>query len=374
MRIAVSAPIVEPKPSGVGVYSINLVNEMAKLCPDFRLYTSYPDAFDVDPLVIRGISPRTRPEQGRKGFINRILWLQTLLSLRTLYNRDSVIFHTGSEGSLIPIVPQVVTVHDVIPILFPELHPHPIEVVFFRNILPRMLRRCAAIIAVSESTKRDIVRLYNLPPERIHVIYEGFDRDIFRPQQDAQAVKQELGLDRYIHYSGNVLPHKNVARLVEAFGLIADKIPHKLVLQGRRNPEFADLLDGMIQERGLEERVVFPGYIPLEHLPQLYGGADVFTFVSLSEGFGLPPLEAMACGTPVIASNTSSLPEVVGDAGILVNPVSPEEIAEAILHVVNDAELRAELSQKALERAATFSWAKAARETLDVLQSVAKGR
>ena len=372
MRIAVSAPIVEPKPSGVGVYSINLVNEMAKLCPDLRLYTSYPEAFDIDPAAVRGISPCTRPERGRRGFINRILWMQSFLSLRTLYNRDSVIFHTGSEGSLMPPVPQVVTVHDIIPILFPGLHPHPIEVVFFRSILPRMLRRCAAIIAVSESTKRDIVRVYNLPPEKIHVIYEGFDRAVFRPQQNAQAVKRELGLDRYIHYAGNVLPHKNVARLVEAFGMISDKIPHKLVLQGRKNPEFAAQLERIISERNLGGRVVFPGYVPIENLPKLYGGADVFTFVSLSEGFGLPPLEAMACGTPVVASSTSSLPEVVGDAGILVNPEKTEEIAEAILRVVSDDALRAELSRRALQRADMFSWAKAAGETLDVLQSVVR--
>jgi glycosyltransferase involved in cell wall biosynthesis len=165
-----------------------------------------------------------------------------------------------------------------------------------------------------------------------------------------------------------------VARLVEAFALIADKVPHKLVLQGRRDHPYAKELEAMIEKRGLSERVVFPGYVPIELLPQLYGRADAYATVSLSEGFGLPPLEAMACGTPVIASKTTSLPEVVGDAGILVDPEDTQEIADALLRVATDNALRAELSQRALKRADTFSWSKAAEETLGVLKSVAKGR
>ena len=372
MRIAVSAPIVEPKPTAVGVYSINLVNELSKICDDFWLYTSYPDAFDVDRSRVRWISERTRPQRGRRGFINRILWMQATLPVRNLWHHESVVLSTGTEGSLLPPVPQVVTVHDIIPIMFPELHPHPIEVIFFRYTLPRILRRCAAIIAVSESTKRDIVKVYRLKPDNIHVIYEGFDRELFRPTEDTQAVKRELGLEQYIHYAGNILPHKNVARLVDAFALIADRVPHKLVLQGRRDHPYAKELKTMIEKRGLAERVVFPGYVPIELLPQLYGRAAAYATVSLSEGFGLPPLEAMACGTPVIASKTTSLPEVVGDAGILVDPEDTQEIADALLRIATDDALRAGLSQKALKRADTFSWAKAAEETLGVLQSVAR--
>lgn len=373
MRIAISAPIVEPHPTGVGVYSINLVNGLAKLCDDLALYTSYPEAFEIDPLKVRRVSHRTRPERGLAGFLCRAIWMQTSLPLRTLLHRDPVIFSTGSEGSLVPLVPQVVTVHDIIPILFPQFHPHASEVIFFRYLLPRILRRSAAVIAVSQSTKRDIVRRYNLSAEKVHVIYEGYDTELFRPCQDTQTINRTYGLDQYIHYAGNILPHKNVARLIEAFALIAADIPHQLVLQGGSDSKYAAYLEEMIKERGLEQRVVFPGYVPLDHLPYLYGGASVFATVSLSEGFGLPPLEAMACGTPVIASRTSSLPEVVGDAGILVDPENPEEIAEAMLRIINDPELRAELSRKAVERAASFSWSKAAEQTLEVLRSVAKG-
>jgi len=138
---------------------------------------------------------------------------------------------------------------------------------------------------------------------------------------------------------------------LQAFKLIASKVPHQLVLQGRRDSMHAAELETLVRELDLEGKVVFLGYVPLNHLPYLYSGATVFVTVSLSEGFGLPPLEAMACGTPVVASRVSSLPEVVGDAGILVNPNDTEQIAEAPLRVIEHPALRAELSQKAVKRA-----------------------
>ena len=374
MRIGVSAPIVEPHPTGVGVYSINLVNELTKLYDDLLLYTSYPSAFKIAPVKVRRVSRLTRPERGLTGFLSRLMWMQTSLTLRTLYDGASVIFSTGSEGTLLPLVPQVVTVHDIIPILFPSFHPHTSELIFFRRFLPWILRRSAAAIAVSESTKKDLIKLYHLPAEKIHVIYEGYETGLFYPRENTQTVTRTYGLERYIHYGGNILPHKNVGTLIQAFKLITSNVPHQLVLQGRRDSKYAVGLETMVKELGLEGRVVFLGYVPLNHLPYLYGGATVFVTVSLSEGFGLPPLEAMACGTPVVASKTSSLPEVVGDAGILVDPNDAEQIARALLRVIEHPELRADLSRKAMKRAALFSWSKAARQTLEVLKSVVKGK
>jgi len=372
MRIGISAPIVEPHPTGVGIYSINLIDELAKLFDNLLVYTSYPPAFKIDPSKVRKVSSLTRPERGFAGFLNRMMWMQSSLPARTIIDHASVILSTGSEGTLLPLVPQVVTVHDIIPLLFPNLHPHSSELIFFRHFLPRILRRSSAIIVVSQSTKKDVIHFYNLPTEKIHVIYEGYDKQLFHPYQDSQVVNRIYGLEHYIHYAGNILPHKNVARLIQAFRLIASEIPHQLVLQGKQNLEYAAHLNILISKLHLEGRVVFPGYVPLNHLPHLYAGASVFVSVSLSEGFGLTPLEAMACGTPVVASNISSLPEIVGDAGILVDPNNTEQIAEAILKVIKDSELRTNLSQKAIKRAALFSWDKTANQTLEVLKAVAK--
>jgi len=303
-----------------------------------------------------------------------MLWMQTSLPARTLIDHVSVVLSTGTEGTLLPPLPQVVTVHDIIPLLFPSLHRHASELVFFRHLLPQVLRRSSAIIAVSQSTKDDIIKFYHLPAEKIHVIYEGYDTELFHPHQDTQAVARLYGLEHYIHYGGNILPHKNVAKLIQAFKLIASKVPHQLVLQGRRDSMYAPELEALVRELDLEGRVVFLGYVPLNHLPRLYSGATVFVTVSLSEGFGLPPLEAMACGAPVVASRASSLPEVVGDAGILVDPSDTEQIADALLRVIEHPALRAELSRDSVNRAAQFSWSTAARQTLELLQSVAKGK
>lgn len=374
MRIAISAPIVEPHPTGVGVYSINLVNELAKLCDDLLVYTSYPAAFEIAPSKVRRVSPLTRPERGLTGFLSRMIWMHSSLPVRALVDRVSVVLSTGSEGTLLSLVPQVVTVHDIIPLLFPSLHPHASELIFFRYFLPRVLRRSSAVIAVSQSTKGDIIKFYHLPAEKIHVIYEGCDTELFYPRRDTQAVTRTYGLEHYIHYGGNLTPHKNVARLIQAFKLIASKVPHQLVLQGRRDSKYAAELETLVRKLDLKGRVVFLGYVPLNHLPYLYSGATVFVNVSLSEGFGLPPLEAMACGTPVVASKVSSLPEVVGDAGILVDPNDTQQIAEALLRVIEHPALRAELSQKSVKQAALFSWSMTARQTLEVLQSVAEGK
>ena len=170
MRIGISAPIVEQHPTGVGVYSVNLVNELAKLYDDLLVYTSYPAAFKIAPTKVRRVSPFTRPGRGLAGFLNRMIWWQSSLPVRTLIDHASVVLSTGSEGTLLPLVPQVVTVHDIIPLLLPGFHPHASELIFFRYFLPRVLRHSKAIITVSQSTKNDIIDFYDLPEEKIHVI------------------------------------------------------------------------------------------------------------------------------------------------------------------------------------------------------------
>lgn len=374
MRIGVSAPIVEPRPTGVGTYSINLVNELAKLCDDLLVYTSHPPAFQVPSSNVRMVNSLTRPEHGLPGFLSRVMWMQSSLPVRAMLDRVSVILSTGSEGTLLPLVPQVVTVHDLTPLLLPSLHPHTSELLFFRHFLPLVLQRSRAIIAVSQSTKQELIKFYHLPAEKIHVIYEGYDPELFYPRQDVGAVTRAYGLENYILHVGNLLPHKNVASLIRAFQLISQKVPHQLVLEGKRDTTHAAELEALVKGLDLKGRVVFLGYIPLDHLPYLYSGATVFATVSLSEGFGLPSLEAIACGTPVVASRTTSLPEVVGDAGILVDPNDIEQIAKVLLRIIEDSALRAEYSQKALKRAAVFSWSTTARQTFEVLQSVAKSK
>lgn len=375
MRIGISAPLIEPKPTGVGVYSINIINHLASLHDPLIVYTSDPSSLKIDYGKVRKVCPLTKPHFGLMGFLSRTIWMQLSLPIRAIIDGVSVILSTGSEGILWPLLPQVVTVHDLTPLLFPDLHPYQPEPIFFRYLLPQILRHSEAIIAVSESTKQDIVRCYNLTQDKIHVIYEGYDPAVYHPYTNSHhIISTTYDLGPYIYYSGNLLPHKNIARLIEAFNLIALNIPHKLVLQGKADSRYMADLKLIINKSKLQDRVVFLGYVSSEYLPHLYCAATAFTLVSLKEGFGLPVLEAMACGTPVVASNTSSLPEVVGNAGILVDPNDTEQIAEALLQIIEHPELRAELSQKSLKRAAQFSWSTTAKQTLEVLQSVSRDK
>jgi glycosyltransferase involved in cell wall biosynthesis len=234
-------------------------------------------------------------------------------------------------------------------------------------------RKASKIIAISENTKKDIIDYFRIDEEKIRVIYLGVDRQ-FSPQPDTNevGVLSKYNLPRgYILSVGTLEPRKNILRLINAYKMVAstgEPVPKLVIVggQGWRNEDLGKL----VRESGLADRVVLVGYVPDEDLPTLYRNAAVFVYPSLYEGFGLPPLEAMACGTPVITSNISSIPEVVGDAAILIDPYNTTEIAQAIASVLNNKELRDRLKMNGLVRSNLFSWDKTARETLKLYQEV----
>jgi glycosyltransferase involved in cell wall biosynthesis len=239
-------------------------------------------------------------------------------------------------------------------------------------------RKAEAIITVSQASKRDIVRCLHIPPERVYVTYEAAG-EAFQPVKDeAQlvAIRPEYALpERYLLYLGGFDRRKNLSTLLRAFALLVNRQQQaRLViagrLPGRESPLFPDPRR-LVREVGIEEKVIFTGWVPEEDKPALLSGATAFVFPSLYEGFGLPAAEALACGTPVIASNRSSLPEVVGEGGILVEPTDAEALAEAMEVLLVDDVLRAELQHRALTQAAKFSWKQTALETLAVYRKVA---
>jgi glycosyltransferase involved in cell wall biosynthesis len=273
---------------------------------------------------------------------------------------------------------RIVTIYDLTPVVLKGAHRADFRFKFGKEV-SHAARRADKIIAISQSTKKDLINLLGAKPEKISVVYPGYDDDIFKPSPDPHKIETALrkyGIIRsYIIYVGILEPKKNILRLVEAFASLKreGKIVHKLVIAGKRAWGDETVFQA-VRRNGLEGEVIFTGYVPQEELPLLMSGADVFVFPSLHEGFGIPPLEAMACGTPVIASNASSLPEVVGDAGILVDPYNVDEIAEAIYKVVSDGKLREQMRRKGLERAKLFSWKKAAQQTLQILEDTYSSR
>jgi len=270
----------------------------------------------------------------------------------------------------------VVTVHDLIPLVLrgPYLGPFSWTWLQAHRLAAR---RASAVVAVSENTAQDVRRFWGIPPERVKVIREGVE-DFYRPVEDRgrlESVLAKYGIkEPYLLYTGGFDPRKNIPNLLRSFRIFSARQPrgYRLVLCGETTAFERDLLRG-IREEGLQESVVITGFVEREELPVLYSGAACSLYLSLYEGFGLPVLEAMACGCPVVASRAASLPEVLGDAGILVSPHDPEEAAAAVERICTDERLRAELVEKGLRRAAGFSWRKAAAEVILLYREILEG-
>jgi glycosyltransferase involved in cell wall biosynthesis len=272
--------------------------------------------------------------------------------------------------------PTVLTIHDCSFIRYPETHPKE-RLAWLDSHLPSSLDAAAAVIADSEFTRRELIELMGVAPDRVHAVALGVDR-IFHPQS-ANRIRSVLGRHRlapngYLLSVGTIEPRKNIATLIAAYNQLPtglqERWPLALVGQlGWKSGPLATILEQLARKGRLRQL----GYVPDHALPAIYAGAGVFVYPSLYEGFGLPPLEAMACGVPVVASDRASLPEVVGQAGLLVDPEDCGELTAALKRLMTDADLRRGLGQQGRQRAMGFSWEACARKTLSVYQTVLSG-
>ena len=294
------------------------------------------------------------------------------MSASTGWSPAPTLFH-ATEHLLLPLrgVPTVLTVHDLIFRRYPAHHKR-LNRWYLNATMPLFCRRAGHIIAVSEQSKRDIVEAYSVAPEKITVIYEAADpRFCPQPANTAADVRTRYGLpDRYLLFVGTIEPRKNLGRVLAAFErLHAERLTDALVIVGKRGWLYDDFF-ARLEGSPAKQAVIFPGFVPDTDLPAVYAAAQAFAFPSEFEGFGLPVLEAMACGTPVVCSNTSSLPEVAGDAALLVDPLEVDALTDALGRVLRDPALAADLRARGLAQAARFSWARAAEETLAVYRRV----
>jgi glycosyltransferase involved in cell wall biosynthesis len=287
------------------------------------------------------------------------------------------VFH-GLDQSGIPLFVKmgkyIVTIHDVIPLILPWAFPLRHRLVL-ATAFARIRRQADMVIVPSAAAAEDVVRYLRVDRERIKVIPMGCDAR-FQPIGDpapALRLRRRYGLpERYILFVGTLEPRKNLKTLLQAFALLLDEKPQddpKLVVAGGKGWGHVGMLE-TTQALGLRDHVLFTGFVDDDDLPGLYRGASLFVYPSLYEGFGLPVLEAMACGVPVITSNRSSLPEVAGDAALLVDPSQPEALAAAMASILNDGELRQALRSKGLIRAQEFTWDAVAQKTLAVYRAV----
>jgi glycosyltransferase involved in cell wall biosynthesis len=355
---------------GIGTYIRNLLRHLARI--DSRTeYVLFCRPADVPSLETLGENFRAVPESA--GNYSVAEQIRIPLALK----REGVTLFHAPHYVLPRLVScrSVVTIHDCIHLMFPQYLPNPLALRYARASITGAARRATRVLTVSESSKRDILRFVDITPDKIDVIYNAYDErfSVAPREEDIERVRERYQLQGpFVLYVGNVKPHKNLDRLIDAFDLVRrrglDEL--KLVLIGDDISRYASLRRA-VHHHHLHKYVRFLGYMPEETLAAMYRLASVFVFPSLYEGFGLPPLEAMASGTPVVTSNVSSLPEVAGDAAVLVDPLDPGAIAEGIHRVLSDESLRRDLQTRGLARARQFSWDQSVRRVRQIYGEVA---
>ena len=373
LRIAIDASAVPQRMAGAAVYTYQLVRALAALPGDQRLVVfARPGLFDDlagDRLRVEHVRPMGRAM--------RLGWEQALLPLQLRRERIDVLHsphhHTPVAARLASgRLRRVVTFHDVTFLLLPERYPL-IRRLYMSSVTRASARAADAFIAPSQAVRNDVVRKLGLPADRVSVIPEAA-APAYAPADGAAmaSLRQRYGLpNRYLLSVGSLEPGKNRARLIEAYArLHHEGIDVPLMVAGQRAWNYEGDFE-LVRRLGLDQQVRFLGYVPDEDLPALYSGALLLAFPSLYEGFGLPVLEAMACGTPVLTSNVSATAEVAGDAALLVDPRSVDGLTSALGRLLTDDALRAELRRRGLARAAEFSWERTARETLTVYEQAA---
>jgi glycosyltransferase involved in cell wall biosynthesis len=366
MSLGINASIVGPYMSGLGVYTIELTKALENIRQDLIVYTSFPDAFQLTKAKRKNILFPLSPAYGKWAHLARLIWTQTILPIRLLQDRIAKLLIPIPECVLSSGLPQIVVVHDLIPLKFPKDYLWQNK--YFRWYVAPLLRKASAIIAVSEQSKTDLMTFLGIHGRQIHVVPGGCNHIDFHPHIDPTETMRRYGLHHYLLYVGNLHPHKNLARLIQAFSRFSSRVSHQLVLVGKKDARFYPALENLVRTLGLNGRVVFLDYVKQHELGSLYAGAEAFVLSSLYEGFGLPLLEAMACGTPVVSGNGGAAAEVVGEAGILVDPSSVQDLAEALEYVLTTRGIRHDLQERGFKRAQQFSWERTARLVSGIIE------
>ncbi len=358
-HLLISLASLLSKPTGISSYTLNILPHLQQLDPTLLTGQPMPD-YRCHPIAANQTS-----EVGIGGRLRRLYWTQ--VQLPKLYRdlQASLLFSPLPEAPIFTGCRYVIMAHDLIPLRFPKrLAP---RTLYFRHWVPYVLRQAEHIICNSSATANDLVRFFQIPATRITPIPLAYDDRHFTPNPIESAENSTVP---YFLYIGHHEPYKNLHRLITAFAALVTQqdSPCQLWLAGSTDNRYTPQLKAQVQSLGLSNQVIFLDYTPYGKLPTLLRGAIALVFPSLWEGFGIPVLEAMACGTPVITSNLAAMPEVAGDAALLIDPYQPMELTAAMWRLLDDRHLHAQLQQAGLQRAHQFSWATTGKRTTEVLQ------
>ncbi|MBD2526610.1 glycosyltransferase family 1 protein [Nostoc sp. FACHB-133] len=351
MSLLINLSFILTKPTGTTTYAFNLLPHLKSLQPTLLTSQYFPNYNSYQTPA------NQTSEQGIKGHLRRLRWTQ--FKLPKIYNnlKSSLLFSPLPEAPLYTNCRFIITSFDMIPLRFPKRFSPLIP--YHRYYTPQVLKQAQHIICISQTTAQDITNFYGIPANKITPIPLAYDHTHFRPLN--------LPTRNYFLYIGRQEPYKNIQRLIAAFAALPNSKEYELWLVGPTDSRYTPTLKAQVAELCITNQVKFLDYVPYSELPKIVNEAIALVFPSLWEGFGLPVLEAMACGTPVITSNLSSLPEVAGDAAILIDPYKTGEITEAMQAIATNLGLRSHLSSQGITHSQQFSWEKTGKATVEVL-------
>jgi len=374
MRIAIDARMGDTR-GGIGVYIRELISHLADIDKKNKYFVIVNKHSDENFISFTDNFKILESSITRKHYFIKDLWNLFFLPFLLKANNIDIYFN---PRYVLPIfkgnIKMVVTIHDMISIMYPEIW-RGISGFRIRNYIKISSQRADIIITISSWAKKDIVRILKVPKNKVKVIYNGINKKLFKPIPDLslqRLVKRKYGIrKKFILTVGPLGRRKNHNRLIDAYSNLPEYIreDYQLILTGEKKGAYNNLLKKASKTCPAKD-IVFTGYIPEKEMPMIINAASLFVFPSLYEGFGIPLLEAMACGTPILASNVSSIPEVVGDAALLFDPYNVNEMANAIDRAINDKDLRQKLVQRGFERIKKYSWENSAKEILGVFEEV----
>lgn len=375
MRIGINATILENrKPTGVGNVTINLINHMSVFFDSTIVWTIDDTFLKPKNITVVKVLQCTSSYFKKNISVIRAFWDQLIFPGLVKKSNIDVVFFPVQEGMLFPRIPQVVLLIDMAPLLNPEGVPF-LRQLSYKTRVPLVLANSSAVITISQSVKQEIIFKYpHIDEDKIKVVHLGYDsiRFNYLPTSDSTLKKYGLKDVKYILYVGSICKNKNIRNIIKSY-LNSECTDWNLVIAGNISDlSYYDELMCIVTANNLCEKIIFIDYVSYDDLPVLYRSSSLFIFPSIYEGFGLPILEAMACGVPVITSNRHAMPEVAGGAAFLVDPDCVDEIAEAIKEILTNNDVREALVTKGLKRVQSFSWDKAAHQVLKICKDAMK--
>lgn len=358
--------------TGIGTYTYQLINSINKIDNKNKYLLFMPEKSNCQIKFNNNVFLKNISNESSKEFWNEV-------NIPNILKDNEVdLYHVPQNGIGLPKYkncPFVITLHDIIPYIMPETVGE-VYLKLFSEQIPDIVSICDGIITVSNFSKEDIIKKFNFPEEKIFVthlaaedIYKPFDKKISK-----KIIQENYHINEdYILYVGGFSPRKNIIGLIEAFSKLISKRKNniKLVIAGKYGKSYIDYKQRSI-DLHIENDVIFPGYVSIEHLPFLYCASTIFVYPSFYEGFGLPPIEAMACGVPVVTSNVTSIPEIVKDAALLIDPRNIDDISYCIEKILEDKSLEEELIKKGFNRASELNWESTAKKTIDAYSKILK--